>query len=314
MIFDLYFTDGRFGGEVINIGIHVFNPNAKSLSFKTFILDYKGELTNCGMKEFVWEGCKKKRTLTLCIFSTGIASETIEYVDSGIASLKTDPLAVLKERGFSTEDESEDEHSTEDESEDEHFNDDEDSVDGLHTDDLVSLREDLESLCSREVLSDMKLRTNTNTIPVHTTILGARSSVFRAMFSNDMKEKTQGCVDVTDLDDETVRRMLLYMYTNKLENLHWESASQLYAASDKYNIASLRSKCSAILQAKLSPTNACQILTLADMHQDKVLKKTVQKYILMRSEVIFSSEKWKLLMKANLHLAAETMHLKWNKD
>ncbi|GFW08714.1 TD and POZ domain-containing protein 3 [Trichonephila clavipes] len=364
MIFDLYFTGGSFGGEVINIAIHVFNPNAKYLSFKTYILDYKGELTNCGMKEFVWEG-RKKKTLTLllskkqlqstehgrakylendvltlyceCIFSTGIAPETIEYVDSGIASLKTDPLAVLKVRGFSTDDEeSEDEHSTDDEeSEDEHSTDDEEnegehsthdeeseegistdeeSVVGLHTDDLVSLREDLESLCCREVLSDMKLRTNTNTIPVHTPILGARSSVFRAMFSNNMKERTQGCVDVTDLDDETVRRMLLYMYTNKLEDLHWESASQLYAASDKYDIASLRIKCSVILLGKLSPKNACKILTLADMHQDNMLKRIVQEYIHMRSETIFSSEEWKLLMKANLHLAAETMHLKWNKD
>ncbi|GFQ89953.1 TD and POZ domain-containing protein 5 [Trichonephila clavata] len=185
---------------------------------------------------------------------------------------------------------------------------------GLPPDEAFSLREDIGSLCCRDVLSDMKLRTNTATIPVHTQILGARSSVFRAMFANDMKEKTQGCVDVTDLDDDTVRRMLLFMYSDKLEDLQWESASQLYAASDKYDIASLRSKCSAILQAKLSPTNACQILSLADAHHDKALKKTIQKHIVKQGETIFSSEEWKLFMKANIHLAAETMHLKWNKD
>ncbi|GFR30517.1 TD and POZ domain-containing protein 5 [Trichonephila clavata] len=158
----------------------------------------------------------------------------------------------------------------------------------------------------------MKLRTNTTTIPVHKPILGARSSVFRAMFSNDMKEKTQGCVDVTDLDDDTVLRMLLYIYTDKMEDLHWESVCQLHAAADKYDIASLRSKCTAILEAKLSPTNARQILSLADMHQYQELKKTIQKYILKQGGTIFSSEEWKSLMDTNPRLAAETMHINWN--
>ncbi|GFR30512.1 speckle-type POZ protein [Trichonephila clavata] len=397
--FDLYFNGGQLGEEVIDIGIRVFNPNAKYLTFKTFVLDSNGSLTNCGMEEFVWEGSKKKRILTLllskkqllsteigsakylkndvltlcceCNFSTGISSETVESVDSGIASLKTDSQAILKARGLLSDDEesedghstdveeSEDGHSTDgeeredghstdgeeredghstdgeeredghstdgEEREDGHSTDAEERDDGLSTDvegsvvglpvnDAFGLREDLGSLCCRDDLSDMKIRTNTTSIAVHTQILGARSSVFKAMFSNDMKEKTQGCVDVTDLDDDTVRRMLRYMYTDKMDNLQWESACQLYAASDKYDIASLRKKCTAILQAKLSPTNACQILSLADAHHDKALKKTVQDYIIGEKKTIFSSEEWRSLMDTNLRLAAETMHLKWTKD
>ncbi|GFR30520.1 speckle-type POZ protein B [Trichonephila clavata] len=302
MTFDLYFTGGQLGKEVIDIGIRVFKPNAKYLTFKAFVLNSNGSFTNCGMEEFLWEGCKEKRTLTLllskkqlqstehglekylkndiltfyceCIFSTGIASEKIESVNSGI-----DSLVGLKERGLST--------------------DDEISVIVLPTDDAASLREDLGSLCFCDDFSDTKLRTNTTTIPVHTPILGARSSVFRAMFSTDMKEKTQGCVDVADLDDDTVRRMLLYVYTDKLEDLQWESASQLYVASDKYDIVSLRSKCSAILQAKLSPTNACQILYLANLHQDESLKKLyrstfsskVKQFLVLRN----GNFSWKLI-------------------
>ncbi|GFU18287.1 TD and POZ domain-containing protein 5 [Trichonephila clavipes] len=343
MTFDLYFTGGQLGEEVIDIGIRIFKPNAKYVTFKTFVRDNKGEFENCGMKEFVWEGCEKKGIITLslaknhlqgkdpysgcfkylnddvlslyceCIFSTRIASETIESVESEIASLKTTTAAVVK-IGLSTDDEeSEDRLSTDnEESEDRLSTNGEESVVGLPTDYAFSLREDLGSLCSSDDLSDMKLRTNTTTIPVHTQILGARSSVFKAMFVNDMKEKTQRCVDVTDVDDDTVRRLLLYMYTDKLEDLPWQSMCQLHAAADKYDVASLRNKCSAILQAKLSPTNACQILSLADMHQDKVLKKTIQKYLLKQGKIIFSSEEWKSLMDTNLRLAAETMHINWN--
>ncbi|GIY39913.1 TD and POZ domain-containing protein 5 [Caerostris extrusa] len=68
---------------------------------------------------------------------------------------------------------------------------------------------DLKSLFSEGTLSDMQIRTSTEMFPVHSQILGARSPVFRAMFSTDMKERTKECVDITDLDSETVRRMIL---------------------------------------------------------------------------------------------------------
>ncbi|GFY48871.1 TD and POZ domain-containing protein 5 [Trichonephila inaurata madagascariensis] len=326
--FDLYLTGEQLGEEVIEIGIHVFDPNKKYLFFKTFVSNYYGEFDNCGMKEFVWNGGEKKGTLTLlfskerlqhesylkddvltlyceCIFSTGIVSETIQTIDFGIDSLNTAPPAVLNVGRLPTDGvESVGGLPT----------DGVENVGGLPTDDAISLKEDLGSLCSRDVLSDMKFRTNTNMIPIHTQILGARSSVFRAMFTNDMKEKIEGSVDITDLDDDTVRRMLLYMYTDKLEDLQWESAFQLYMASNKYDIASLRSRCRAILQAKMSPNNACQILILANLHLDEALKKTVQKYILMQGKTIFSSSEWKLLMKTDLQLAAEIMYQNCNKD
>ncbi|GFS73684.1 speckle-type POZ protein [Trichonephila clavipes] len=318
-IFYLNLTGRTEYEEEIEISIHVFDPNAKSLLFKTFVEHYNGYIHSYGVKEFPCDGCEKIETLTLrfsknyqsytedgktpylkngvltlyceCFFSTKIVSETIGTIDCGIGSVNTAPPAVVKMGRVSPVE----------------------TVGGLPTDEAFSLREDLGSLCCRDVLSDMKLRTNTTTIPVHTPVLGARSSVFKAMFSSDMKEKSQGCVDVTDLDDDTVRRMLLYMYTDKLEDLPWESVCQLHAAADKYDVASLRSKCTAILQSKLSPTNACQILSLADMHEYKALKKTIQKYILKQGLTIFSSEEWKSLMDANLRLAAETMHINWNK-
>ncbi|GFY77743.1 speckle-type POZ protein B [Trichonephila inaurata madagascariensis] len=154
MEFDLYLTGGQLGGEVIDICIHICDPNAKYLFFQIFASNYKGDLTNCGMKEFRWEECSnfgtKKGTLTLllsknqlqsnepnrvtylkngaltlnceCVFSTGIVSETIETVDSGIPSVNVAPPAVR-------------------------------NVGENPIDDTASLREDLGSLCNRDVSS-----------------------------------------------------------------------------------------------------------------------------------------------------------------
>ncbi|CAL1294985.1 unnamed protein product [Larinioides sclopetarius] len=177
---------------------------------------------------------------------------------------------------------------------------------GLITD-LTCLHED-QSTC------DVKLKTKMNTFPVHTAILSARSPVFKAMFSNDMKEKTNGCVDVSDLQDETVRRFLLYLYTDQLEDLTWDEALQLFKAADKYAVISLRDKCSNFLKSNLNFENACEALMLSDLHQDKDLKKRTQNFILKNAKVIFKSEEWKILADNHLKLAFETTLRNWNEE
>ncbi|CAL1294972.1 unnamed protein product [Larinioides sclopetarius] len=173
--------------------------------------------------------------------------------------------------------------------------------------DLTSLHED-QSTC------DVKLKTKTNTFPVHTLILSARSPVFKAMFSNDMKEKTNGCVDVSDLQDETVRRFLLYLYTDQLEDLTWDAALQLFKAADKYAVISLRDKCSNFLKSSLNLENACEALLLSDLHQEKDLKESTQNFILKNAKVIFKSKEWKILVDNNSKLALETTLRNWNEE
>ncbi|GFQ83385.1 tdpoz3 [Trichonephila clavata] len=133
------------------------------------------------------------------------------------------------------------------------------------------------------------------------------------MLTTDMKEKIQECVDVSDLEDDTVRRMLLYVYTDALEDLQGESALKLYAAADKYEIVTLKSKCGSFLQCNLCPNNLCEVLVLADMHGDADLKEAAQNYILRHEQEIFRSEKWAEFIKKNATLAAETMLLLWKR-
>ncbi|GFQ71021.1 tdpoz3 [Trichonephila clavata] len=128
-----------------------------------------------------------------------------------------------------------------------------------------------------------------------------------------MKEKIKGRVDIVDLDDDIVRRMLSYMYTDSVEDLQWDSALPLYEAANKYEIMSLRKKCSSFLEHSLSLTNACDALLLADRHQDNHIKMIVQTYIIDRDKCVFALEEWKMLMKKNSELAAETMHKVWQK-
>ncbi|GFR16968.1 tdpoz2 [Trichonephila clavata] len=95
------------------------------------------------------------------------------------------------------------------------------------------LQGNLESLYKENLLWDTKLKTKTGSFPVHKNILSARSPVFKAMFNSDMRERNSKCVNIEDLDDDTVQRMLLYVYTATLPDFQWDIACDLYAATDR---------------------------------------------------------------------------------
>ncbi|GIY97695.1 speckle-type POZ protein [Caerostris extrusa] len=172
------------------------------------------------------------------------------------------------------------------------------------------LKEDFKFLYSDGFLSDVILKTETATFPAHKIILASRSSVFKAMFSSDMRETREDSVDIEDISDYTLQRMLKYLYTADVEGLQWESAIDLYKAADKYEILSLKKQCSSFLKFNLTQTKACEILLLSDLHMDDDLKIHAQNFILIYDKDIFYSEDWNRIMETNPKLAAYTMRLK----
>ncbi|GBM81403.1 hypothetical protein AVEN_241794-1 [Araneus ventricosus] len=128
------------------------------------------------------------------------------------------------------------------------------------------------------------------------------------MFTTDMKEKTNKCVDIDDLDADTVRRMLLFMYTDTLDDLQYESAKNLYFAAVKYNIVSLKHRCSNFLKQNILLTNCCDILFLADKNQDEDLKNAEN------DEAVLFSDQWKNVEKNHPQLTLEVFRAVYMKN
>ncbi|KAF8771472.1 Speckle-type POZ protein like [Argiope bruennichi] len=309
MTLELFFRGGQFSDEVLNMAIHCFGPNVKFFTFQTMLLDTKRNNVDCGQQEFWFNELNKGVSFPMPLskkfllknktaylpndvlnlsckyaFSTGIAFEGIEKIFFGVSTSEIidNTCQVI--------------------------------ADSSQCESPCSLKDDLNFLYHEGILSDMELRTTDQTFPVHTVILSARSPVFRRMFSTDMKESAEKCVYVPDLDSDTIRRMLMFVYTDSFQNTQWENAINLYAAADKYELLSLKTKCSCFLKTSFSSSNACEILILADMHQDNCLKKDAQEYILRHNKSIFASKEWAMLMDTNPKLAAETMGLKFSEE
>ncbi|CAL1281810.1 unnamed protein product [Larinioides sclopetarius] len=82
--------------------------------------------------------------------------------------------------------------------------------------------DDFKTFYNDRFLTDIVLKTPTKSFPAHKIVLCARSSVFRAMLTNDMKEKNTDCIQVEDLENETVQHLLLFLYSESLEELQWD--------------------------------------------------------------------------------------------
>ncbi|GFU61277.1 TD and POZ domain-containing protein 3 [Trichonephila clavipes] len=299
MTLNLFLCEGQHSDEIIFIDFNNVSKKMKYFLFKAFMIDDKGNKIACNQREFWYEEHTKSRMFNLrltkrellekkdlclkddvlslyceCVFPTVISFEGIVSTQFDIIFPQSVPMQNVLEK---------------------------------QCDNFKTL-EDFQNLFRDGTLSDIKLCTETESFPAHSTVLCARSPVFKAMFLDDMKEKLKGSVDIVDLDDDTARRMLLYMYTDSIEDLEWESALRLYEAADKYEILSLRKECSVFLVGLLSPTNACDALVLAGRHQDNDFKGVVQKYIVDCDKSVLCSEEWKNFLKDNSELAAEKMH------
>ncbi|KAF8777763.1 TD and POZ domain-containing protein 5 [Argiope bruennichi] len=87
--------------------------------------------------------------------------------------------------------------------------------------------DDLKDIYSNKFLTDVELKTKTSSFPAHKIVLCARSPIFRVMMNNDMKEKHSKSIQVDDLDDDTVQKLLFFLLLPTTQRFTVESSTKL---------------------------------------------------------------------------------------
>ncbi|CAD5218755.1 unnamed protein product [Bursaphelenchus okinawaensis] len=110
----------------------------------------------------------------------------------------------------------------------------------------------------------------------HKLILSLSSEVFGTMLYNDKFEQNivNGCqeIKVPDIDSETFKKMLQFMYTDDIQ-LDMDSVIHVLYCARKYAILNLERKCSDYLQEHLNLENAFAILSLAKLYDQSHLAR-----------------------------------------
>jgi len=130
-------------------------------------------------------------------------------------------------------------------------------------------------------------------IPCHRNILAARSEIFEAMLEHKMVENQTGQVEIKDFDLETVKAVLLHIYTGEVKYKE-EKAGQMLRAADYYRLHGLKKKIEDALVKAVKIENAIDMFVLGDVvHADKL--RDVSKDIIVKNAVaiVETDEGWK---------------------
>ncbi|CAL1284121.1 unnamed protein product [Larinioides sclopetarius] len=308
----LYFTDGSCCDGKVMVEITQSNTNLILSKCEISVLNAFGKVIKCCKADNRFDAVRKDiRKLPLSLTKQDILNRKCEY-------LPDDKLTLLCECTFATGVEYQKIESTVHEIPSVVLSQINENVQNKSiynvTEKLSSCPnalDDLRALYNNQLLADIELKTKTKSFPAHKNLLCARSLVFKAMMSSDMKEKNSNSIKINDLEDDTVEKFLIFLYSDNLENLNWTSAIKLYYASDKYEVEKLKILCSAFLLENISTSNASDLLLLADAHNDSELRKAVEDFIFKHEEEVYSSDEWGNLMEKYPLLVSKTMRLKY---
>ncbi|XP_032665405.1 protein roadkill-like isoform X2 [Odontomachus brunneus] len=141
------------------------------------------------------------------------------------------------------------------------------------------------------IIGDERLYVNKN-------LICAKSSVFQAMFSSEMKEGISNEVKITDVKYDILKLLLSYIQFCFIADLNVKDVQMLYdlfMAADKYDVQDLKMLCEVHLINLINTENCIEILTKICLNNTKYLEKYILEYIQIQPKCVFKQELIKLI-------------------
>ena len=113
----------------------------------------------------------------------------------------------------------------------------------------------------------------------HKVVLCAASSYFKAMFSCDLKESRLGKVFIENISPWTMKRLLDFIYTGKIE-ITYENVIEIFNSAVMFQLSKLADKCSDYIHDHIDHANCIEIHVFSSMHQLEQLENSTFQYIL----------------------------------
>lgn len=129
-----------------------------------------------------------------------------------------------------------------------------------------TLGSDIGALFESGAGSDAVLKVGERCFRVHRLILGARSSVMKAMFDGGpwREATTSAPIELPDVEADTMAHLLRFIYSGSVAEsvVSWEDWGNLLVAADRFDVRELFLLAQAKLGKLLTPSNSCETLAL----------------------------------------------------
>lgn len=138
-------------------------------------------------------------------------------------------------------------------------------------------------------LSDVVIIVEGCRFPAHRAVLAAASNVFRAMFTNEMKESVLDEVELKGISAQSWRMALQYIYTAQVEIADEPTALLLLESARMYQLETLESFVENFLISRLNVSNCFELLGHAEHYDLEELKRETKNQMQERFEAVASS-------------------------
>lgn len=149
----------------------------------------------------------------------------------------------------------------------------------------------------QEKFTDVELRCDGQTFKAHKVVLAARSPVFDAMFTVPCSEslKPVALVEIEEADPMALKAFINFLYTSTIEEKDMELTPDLLVLANRYDVDSLKQRCTAALTGNLSVENAAQVLGIADSSGANDLKEQVLRFVSQNAIAVVETNDFKQL-------------------
>ena len=137
----------------------------------------------------------------------------------------------------------------------------------------------------------------------HRLILAAASPYFRAMFSYNFRESTEGNVRIQDITPWTMKRILEFIYTGHTD-ITYDNLFEMFNASVMLSIKELTDLLVKLLHLQMDVYNCIQIEQLATLYSLENLRRTTLQYIVDHFMCLYEK---KLFVHLNEHTLMEIL-------
>jgi len=144
-----------------------------------------------------------------------------------------------------------------------------------------------------EEFSDVKIKCSETIFNCHRIILSKRSNYFSAMFKGNFKERLSEVIVMENMDAETFKAVLKYIYEGELESLE-TNAMELLEAAERFELFNLKKICEDFLIGNyMKLENVIDTLLVANLYKAQKLKQAAMDMIVANSDKVTKQEGWK---------------------
>lgn len=167
---------------------------------------------------------------------------------------------------------------------------------------LSEMSQNMNQLLQNSYFHDITFKVDGEILVAHKAILSARSRVFKAMFESPLAINQEE-IEISDISEESVKKMLSFIYSGEVNHLDVRSAMELYYAADKYELNSLKDICTRVMVGNVETDNVIDIILLSNRHSDHDLEHVCITFIAKNAPEIQDKPEWVDFMKLYPQLA-----------